>query len=129
MKLKFGFGFNGGHLEAECDTFEDADKVIDYALKRGIVTITVPTPSGPVEVDITSNETIKKAAKGKAKAEATTVNETPAILAADAAQAVKDYAAKHGVEAGRALLAKFNLKRTNEINDDNAAEIYAAAKE
>lgn len=135
MKINFAFGFNGGQLLAECATFEEADQVLDYALKRGVITVTVQTPEGPTDVSITKNEEIIE--KAKSKAAVTTVtpsvtpevtNEAPSITPADAAQAVKDYAAKHGVEAGRALLAKFNLKRTSEINDANAAEVAAAAR-
>lgn len=142
MKLRFGFGFNGGHLEAECDTFEEADSLLQYALKRGIVTVTVPTENGgKVEVDLTSNDKIIEEAKaappkvvrGYTKDEVMSGAVPPApketFAPADAAQAVKDYAAKNGVEAGRALLAKFGLKRTNEITADNAAAIIAATKE
>jgi hypothetical protein len=141
MKLSFAFGFNGGQFHAEVDNLDDADKVIQYALKRGIVTVTVQTETGPVEVDLTTNDAVVEAAKpaeevtetgtdvpekGTTKAKA----KSPAkVSPADAAQAVKDYAAKHGVEKGRELLASFGLKRTNEIKDDNAAAILAAAKE
>jgi len=142
MKITFGFGFNGGQLRAECDTFEEADSVINYALKRGIVTLIVPAAGGSFQVGITKNEEVLAAAKAQPKAakapEVTSVTpsvtpkvtvEAPSATPADAAQAVKDYAAKHGVEKGRELLARFGLKRTNEIKDDNAAAILAAAGE
>lgn len=142
MKITLDFGFNGGSLTAECENFEEADEVMRYALKRGIVTVTVTgADGGKVEVDLSSNETIieeaKKAQTGKVvraytkdEIMADAVPPTPAAATpTDAAQAVKDYAAKNGVEAGRALLARFNLKRTNEITADNAAAIVAATKE
>jgi hypothetical protein len=132
MRVSLAFGFNGGQFQAEVDNLDDADKVIQYALKRGIITVTVQTEAGPVEVDLTTNDAVVEATqpveevtekpKPKAKAPAK-------VSPADAAQAVKDYAAKHGVEKGRELLASFGLKRTNEIKDDNAAAILAAAKE
>jgi len=127
MKINLAFGFNGGQFNAEVDSLDDADKVIAYALKRGIVTVTVNTENGPMSVDLTTNEEVIEAAETP-KEEAPA--ETPAkVSPTDAAQAVKDYAAKHGVEKGRELLARFGLKRTNEIKDDNAAAILAAAKE
>jgi hypothetical protein len=148
MKINFGFGFNGGQLTAECSTFEEADQVIDYALKRGIITMTVTNANGEsVKADITSAESVKadvntdvKPAKSKVVRAYTkdeiqsgaldkTEKAAPEATPADAAQAVKDYAAKNGVEAGRALLATLNLKRTSEITNENAAAVLAAVKE
>jgi hypothetical protein len=142
MKINFSFGFNGGQLVAECNTFEEADEVINYALKRGVITMTVPTPDGgQAQVDITANEEIKKEKKTKGKVvhaytkeeiQAGALDNTaapPACTPAEAAQAVKDYAAKNGVEAGRALLGTLGLKRTSEITDSNAAAVIAAVKE
>jgi hypothetical protein len=149
MKINFGFGFNGGQLTAECNTFEEADQVIDYALKRGIITMTVTDANGEsVKADITSAESVKadvntdvKPAKSKVvraytkdeiqsgALDKTETAAAPECTPADAAQAVKDYAAKNGVEAGRALLATLNLKRTSEITNENAAAVLAAVKE
>jgi hypothetical protein len=138
MKLKFGFGFNNGNLQAECDTFEEADEIIKYALNRGIITIT--TPDGAA-VDLTAKkpeaETVeeKRAPAPERPAGKVIVGKTMADIERDAAtvedaqQAVKEYAAKHGVVAGRELLTKFGLKRTAEITIDKAAAIIGACNE
>jgi hypothetical protein len=133
MKIVFNFGFNGGQLHAECASFEEVDKVIEYALHRGIIKMVVTDPKTGTQADVsitarediapkTTERVVRAYTKGEVMAD-----EVAPVSPANAAQAVKDFAAKHGVEAGRELLARFNLKRTNEITDANAAEVFAAA--
>lgn len=45
-----------------------------------------------------------------------------------AAAAVREYGAKHGIEQARALMQKHGIARTAEITPANAAAIYADAK-
>lgn len=136
MKLAFNFGFSGGHLMAEVDTFEDADKVLEYAVKRGVINISVQTPEGDVvEADVAAFEDATPLEKPPFDevtdqvAEQVTPEATPEVTVEDAQKAVKDYAAKHGIEKGRELLATFGFKRTNEITADKAAEVVGACNE
>ena len=128
MKLTFNFGFSGGQLVAEVDTFEDADKVIEYAVKRGVINISVQTPEGEVvEADVAAFEDATPLEKPPFDEVTEQVAEQ--VTVEDAQKAVKDYAAKHGIEKGRELLATFGFKRTNEITADKAAEVVGACNE
>jgi hypothetical protein len=119
MKITLVFGFSGGQLAAECTTFDEADEVLQYALKRGAINVAVPQADGTVATaDLTASENVEPAPEF-----------TPEVTVEDAQQAVKDYAAKHGIEKGRDLLAKFKLKRTNEIKAEQAAAIVEACNE
>lgn len=132
MKINFAFAFSGGQFHAECDNFEDADKVIEYALKRGVLNLTVPGADGQVvQADVTAEDTPFEGSTPLAEPPFDEpAAEAPAeVTVEDAQKAVKDYAARHGIEAGRALLAKFGLKRTNEITAEKAAEIAGACHE
>jgi hypothetical protein len=132
MKLNFVLGFSGGQLHAECSTFEEADKVLDYALKRGVIQVTLPSQGG---------ETVQAPANDRQLElpleDATPLDEPPfdepsekvVVSIEDAQKAVKDYAAKHGIEAGRALLARFGFKRTSDITAEKVADIVGAANE
>lgn len=136
MKVTFTFGFNGGHLQAEVDNFEDADKVLEYALKRGVINVSVATPRGEdVQADVAAFEDatpLEKPPFDEPAAEVTgevTEQVTEQVTVEDAQKAVKDYAAKHGIEKGRELLATFGFKRTNEITAEKAAEVVGACNE
>jgi len=129
MKLSFAFGFSGGQLHAEVDNFEDADKVIEYALKRGVINITSTAPAGEqVEAEVTAAPVEEAPFENAVELEKPPFEDEPVTVEA-AQQAVKDYAAKHGIEKGRALLAGFGFKRTNEITADKAADIVGACHE
>ena len=123
MKLTFAFAFNGGHLTAEVDNFKDADELLNYALKRGVITMAVPPEVAPEVTPEVPTETIDDVTT-EVTAEVTTE-----VTVEDAQQAVKDYAAKNGIEAGRELLNKFGLKRTSEITQQNAGDIVGACNE
>jgi hypothetical protein len=132
MKLHFVFGFSSGQLSAEVDNFEDADKVLQYALQRGVVNVSVATPDGQVvQADVAAEDTPFEGSTPLAEPpfDEPTDQVPDQVTVEDAQQAVKDYAAKHGIEKGRALLAKFGFKRTNEITADKAAEIVGACNE
>lgn len=132
MKLIFAFGFSGGQLHAEVDNFEDADKVIEYALKRGALSVAAQTPAGDTvqaEVAAPVEEAPFENAVPLDKPPFDEPPEKVAVSVEDAQQAVKDYAAKHGIEKGRALLTKFGFKRTNEITAEKAADIVEACHE
>lgn len=130
MKLIFSFGFSGGQLSAEVDNFDDADKVIEYALQRGVINVAVPMADGTVATaDLTASENVEAPADVAPSATPDAPEATPEVTVEDAQQAVKDYAAKHGIEKGRALLASFGLKRTNEITAEKAAGIVQVANE
>lgn len=123
MKLTFSLNFSGGQLLAEVDSFAEADKVIDYALKRGVITMQVETPDGDIATaEVTAKENLEAAPEE-------TPEVTEAATAEEARLAVKAYAAKHGLEKGRALLGKFGLQRTAEITDELASAIVEACNE
>lgn len=142
MKITLTFAFSGGHFQAECENFEEADKIIEYALKRGVINVTVPNSDGEaVTADVAAFEDAVELEKppfddqdaaGDVTPEVTpedTDQVTDQVSVEDAQKAVKDYAAKHGIEAGRSLLSKFGFKRTNEITAEKAAEIVGACHE
>lgn len=138
MKITFNFGFNGGTLSAECMSFDEADEIVRYALERGIVTVSVTNKetNAKVEVDLTDKDNkVETKPKGKviraytkADIDAGEIPGVKTATPAEAAQAVKDYAAANGVEAGRALLGKFKIQRTNQITAENANAIFEATK-
>jgi protein involved in polysaccharide export with SLBB domain len=127
MKITFNFGFSGGRLEAECESFDEADALLQYAVHRGIITVNVTTPEGDVvQADVTAAPTDDAPFENAVELEKPPFDE---VTVEAAQQAVKDYAAKNGIEAGRSLLAKFGFKRTNEITADKAGEIVGACHE
>jgi hypothetical protein len=117
MKLTLVFGFTGGQLQAEVTNIAELDDVLAYALQRGILSNgpttpaeqpAPPSPEEPVEEPVEDEEPI-------------TVEQAQA--------AIKAFAAKHGIEAGRGVLGRFGLKRTNEILGEHAAAIVEACHE
>jgi hypothetical protein len=127
MKITLTFGFSGGHYQAECENFDEADQVLEYALKRGMINVNVTTPEGDVvQADVTAAPADDAPFENAVELQKPPFDE---VTVEAAQQAVKDYAAKNGIEAGRALLAKFGFKRTNEITAEKAAEIVGACNE
>lgn len=112
MKITVTINFDGGELFVGLDSFEEVDTVLAYAQRRGLL------PAGSAELEPAS-----------AVPSEVTVGAKAAATVEQAQQAMKAYAAKHGIEQGRELLAVYGLKRTSEITDQVAQEILEACNE
>lgn len=158
LHFQFGIN-GGGMLAADLDSISEARDFLDFAIQIGVVNTTpaaTPAPEQPAEAP--APEKAAKAPKAtKAKKEeaakeqpgesaptaeepaseasppesesATTAEKSTTVSVDEAAQAVKDYAARTSIEKGRALLGKFGFKRTSDITPEKAAEVLAATKE
>lgn len=113
MQIKYSTNLGAGFLAVECATIEELDAVLNH---YGAAIAAAPLKEEPSAAK--ESEPLKVVAGTDVE-----------VTVEDAAQAVKDFAAKHGIEAGRELLNKFGLKRTSEITAEQAAEIAKAAND
>lgn len=114
MQIKYSTNLNGSFLAVECATIEELDAVLNH---YGLAFVDVQEEDDDEE---------DEAPAPQFKVVAGTDVE---VTVEAAQQAVKDYAAKHGIEKGRELLNTFGLKRTSEITTEQAAEIAKACNE